>query len=127
MFGVQMSTELLDRRRGHIDSEAVAHAFDHVGMAQHCDDIGIHLAYDLPRRTGGDDDAIVGAISSLARTLKLAVVAEGVETAGQRDALLARGVEYMQGYYYSKPLPATDFEALLRNSAVRESWRLPAA
>ncbi len=77
--------------------------------------------------TGGDDDAIVGAISSLARTLKLAVVAEGVETAGQRDALLARGVEYMQGYYYSKPLPATDFEALLRNSAVRESWRLPAA
>ena len=61
----------------------------------------------------GDDSAIVGAISSLATTLRLSVVAEGVETESQRDALLAQGIELMQGYLFSRPVDPEAFEALL--------------
>lgn len=50
---------------------------------------------------------IVGAIVQLARTLRLHVVAEGVETEAQRDALLALGVDELQGYLFAKPMSAT--------------------
>jgi EAL domain-containing protein (putative c-di-GMP-specific phosphodiesterase class I) len=49
---------------------------------------------------------IVRTIISLAHTLRMEVVAEGVETSGQRARLEALGCEYSQGYFFSKPLPA---------------------
>jgi sensor c-di-GMP phosphodiesterase-like protein len=45
----------------------------------------------------------------MAHVLNLRVVAEGVETAEQLEYLLARGVDLVQGYYYSRPLPAAEF------------------
>ncbi len=66
---------------------------------------------DLP----GDpeDAAIATATLSIARDLGLEVVAEGVETEAQRDFLLARQCAVMQGYLFSRPLPAADITALL--------------
>ncbi len=61
-----------------------------------------------------NDAAIVSSIIALAHNLKLAVIAEGVETAEQLDYLRSRGCDEMQGYYFSKPLSAYDFEMLLR-------------
>jgi EAL domain-containing protein (putative c-di-GMP-specific phosphodiesterase class I) len=52
---------------------------------------------------------IVRSIVELARQLDLVVVVEGVEEKEQVDALVALGVKYFQGYYFSKPLPPTDF------------------
>ena len=63
-----------------------------------------------------DGGAIVSAITGLARTLLLSVVAEGVETVAQRNALRAHGVTTMQGYLFSKPLPVAEFDKLLRDA-----------
>ncbi|MDD5228640.1 MAG: PAS domain S-box protein [Methylococcales bacterium] len=55
------------------------------------------------------DQAITEAIVVMAHRLGLKVIAEGVETEGQRALLAAVGCEYIQGYFYSKPLPAEAF------------------
>ena len=67
-----------------------------------------------------DDAAIVRAIITLAHSLRLEVIAEGVENAAQLDFLRAEGCDLMQGYHYSRPLGAEAFEQLLR-----QDLRLP--
>jgi len=62
-----------------------------------------------------DDAAIVEAVASLARTLKLRVLAEGVETREQFEYLALHGCDRMQGFYLSKPLEAADFSAFMEN------------
>jgi EAL domain-containing protein (putative c-di-GMP-specific phosphodiesterase class I) len=57
---------------------------------------------------------IVRSLIQLARQLDLTVVVEGVEAIEQVDALVALGVEYFQGYYFSKPLESTDFTAYIQ-------------
>jgi diguanylate cyclase (GGDEF)-like protein/PAS domain S-box-containing protein len=64
--------------------------------------------------TGANDMALSRAIIVMAHELGLKVIAEGVETAGQRSLLAAAGCDYAQGYLYSKPLTTDAFEALLR-------------
>ena len=56
---------------------------------------------------------VVQTFIALSHELGLQVVAEGVETAEQLEALRAMGCDIIQGYYYSKPLPRADFEAYL--------------
>lgn len=67
---------------------------------------------DIP--ASQDDAAIVRAIISLAQALKMKVIAEGVETEEQKNFLAALGCDEYQGFYFSKPLPPEEFEALLR-------------
>lgn len=65
-----------------------------------------------------DDAAIASAIVSLAHNLRLRVVAEGVETEAQASFLCTVGCDTGQGYLYSRPLPASDMEALLRRGRI---------
>jgi len=61
--------------------------------------------------TNADDKAITNAIIYLAHSLGLQTIAEGVETIQQLEALRAQGCDEIQGYYYSKPCPADEFQA----------------
>jgi diguanylate cyclase (GGDEF)-like protein/PAS domain S-box-containing protein len=60
--------------------------------------------------------AIVTAIIAMAQSLRLKVIAEGVESESQVAFLKEHGCLTVQGYYYSKPVPAADFTALLREA-----------
>ncbi len=65
------------------------------------------------------DASIVQAIISLAHSLRLKVVAEGVETPEQLKFLRSLGCDQYQGFHFSPPLPAGEFAQLLR------SWQRP--
>ena len=67
---------------------------------------------DIP--ADNDDMLIVSAIVSLAQSLRLEVVAEGVETSEQREYLEGLKCDKMQGFLFSKPLPYDDYMGLLR-------------
>jgi diguanylate cyclase (GGDEF)-like protein/PAS domain S-box-containing protein len=64
-----------------------------------------------------NDAALARTIVTLAQSLGLGVIAEGVETAAQLDFLAMAGCHAYQGYYFSKPVPATDFECLVRGGS----------
>jgi len=59
---------------------------------------------------------VVASVIQLAHALHLTVVAEGVETAGQRDLLKAMGCDELQGYFYARPMQA----------AMMQSWSIDA-
>jgi diguanylate cyclase (GGDEF)-like protein len=69
------------------------------------------FVHDLATDT--DDAVIVSTIISMAHSLKLKVIAEGVETAEQLAFLKQQGCDEIQGYYFSKPVSAEEFTKLL--------------
>jgi EAL domain-containing protein (putative c-di-GMP-specific phosphodiesterase class I) len=58
----------------------------------------------------------VKTIVDMAKNLNIKTVAEGVERKEQFEVLKELGVDYFQGYYFSKPLPKKEFENFVRNS-----------
>ncbi|GLS76458.1 hypothetical protein GCM10007904_17930 [Oharaeibacter diazotrophicus] len=68
--------------------------------------------------TRRESHAIVRGITALAHDLDIAVIAEGIETAAQRDTLRRLGVNYGQGFLFARPMPA---------EAAEETWLAPLA
>lgn len=72
---------------------------------------------DVPEDEGAC--AIASAIVALGQQLKLAVIAEGIETVEQADFMASIGCEEFQGYLYSRPIPADEIEALVLQDKAR--------
>ncbi|MBS0444414.1 MAG: EAL domain-containing protein [Proteobacteria bacterium] len=66
--------------------------------------------------TSSDARAVVDAVVRLAHALGLVVVAEGVETEGQRDILVKLGCDELQGYFYARPMPPATLLAWARGN-----------
>ncbi|GLR14801.1 hypothetical protein GCM10007907_35910 [Chitinimonas prasina] len=123
-------TESVLMERAH-DAVSSLHALKALGLNLAIDDFGtgysslsylkrfpvnaLKVDYSFTQDVTTDPDAaaIVTGIVALAHSLRLQVVAEGVETPEQRDFLGQLGCDYMQGYYLSRPVPAEQFESTL--------------
>jgi EAL domain-containing protein (putative c-di-GMP-specific phosphodiesterase class I) len=85
------------------------------------DQIKIDQSFVRDIATDSSDKAIVRTIIAMARSLDIAVIAEGVETEEQRQFLMSNGCSHYQGYLFGKPVPGERFDALLK----REGSMLP--
>ena len=73
----------------------------------------------LSQKTNSNRGGIIlSSIVRMAKWLNMPVIAEGVETMEQADFLRSIGCEYIQGYLYSRPLPESEYEELLKCSAI---------
>lgn len=79
------------------------------------DTLKIDMSFIRDMQQSEANKNIVNSIIELAHSLKLKVVAEGVETLEQAHVLAAMECDIMQGYLFSKPLDNQDFESLLKN------------
>lgn len=68
----------------------------------------------------GRSERILASVIRMAGWLNLPVIVEGVETEDQKNFLLSIGCGYVQGYYYARPMPEAEYEALLRKSGTRQ-------
>jgi diguanylate cyclase (GGDEF)-like protein len=75
------------------------------------DTLKIDKSFVRDMHTGSNEHTLVGAILAMAGSLGLDTVAEGVETADHVRALRALGCRHVQGYLFSRPIPAEDFIA----------------
>ena len=63
---------------------------------------------------------VMEASMHMIHDMELEIVSEGVETKEQKEAVVALGIEYIQGYYFSKPLPKEEFLQFVEKAAVSE-------
>ena len=88
------------------------------------DTLKIDRSFVRELETSSDNAAIVAAIIAMSKSLKLKVVAEGVETQGQMTRLFDQGCQLMQGFLFSPAVPGDDFPAMLKASASQSHWRI---
>ena len=79
------------------------------------DKLKIDQSFVRSLERSADDKAIVATIVAMARTLRLEVLAEGVETDAQASILASLGCVEHQGYLYARPLPPAELETWLRS------------
>ncbi len=119
--------------RDHPNTHDILHRLRNLGVKISLDDFGTayaSLSYlrsfpfdklkidrsfirDFGTPQGGDCVAIVQSVAGLAKRLRMTTVVEGVETADQFDLASNAGCEEVQGFYFSKPVPVAEIDAVL--------------
>ena len=76
----------------------------------------VKLDYDLSKAffTSPKARHVVRAVIGMVHEMGLKLVSEGIETIDENDSMKEEGIDYIQGYYYSKPLPMKDFVEFIR-------------
>ena len=87
------------------------------------DTLKIDKAFIMNMLEDHDDRTIVESIVSLSKAMDLKIVAEGVETAEHVRLLQKMGVDFGQGYYFSKPIPFSKFDLFYRANLVKMKER----
>jgi diguanylate cyclase (GGDEF)-like protein/PAS domain S-box-containing protein len=89
--------------------------YSSLGQLKHfpIDTLKVDRSFIRDIATNSGDKAITEAIIAMGKTLSLTVVAEGVETIEQENFLREHACDEMQGFYFSKPIPADDFASFL--------------
>jgi len=82
------------------------------------DSVKVDRAFVQDITADPDDASITRAVITMAHQLKLKVVAEGVETEGQLALLIANQCDEIQGYFFSRPVPAAEMERMLTEKRV---------
>ncbi|HEU0220318.1 MAG TPA: PAS domain S-box protein [Gallionella sp.] len=85
------------------------------------DYLKIDQSFTCKLEAGSSSMALSEAIIVMAHRLGMKVIAEGVETEAQRTLLAVAGCDYGQGYLFSRPVPAEEFEELLKGGLTRGS------
>lgn len=122
---VLLNAEAVIRTMSELKSTGVTHALDDFGTGYSSLSylqrlpvarIKIDQSFVSNITSNPNDAAIVRAVVAMAHNLGIEVIAEGVETEGQLGFLRGLQCEEMQGYYFSRPLPADEFQVLLREN-----------
>jgi EAL domain-containing protein (putative c-di-GMP-specific phosphodiesterase class I) len=126
--------EYVERALQTLSAAGVAIALDDFGTGfaslSHLKQFPVHIikidrSFVRDLQLDGGDGAIVDAVISLGKSLRIDVVAEGIETAAQHDTLLALGCRYGQGFLYGKAEPAQAIDAMLDRSGPAATRLLP--
>ena len=98
-------------KKGHINPELQGHFSEHLGR---CIYEGIYVGEDsdIPNVNGMRKDVVEAM-----KNLKMPVIAEGVETENQLAMLKRSGCDFVQGYYFSRPVPPEEFEKFIARQA----------
>jgi len=114
---------LISKQIKHLQSIGVKVSMDDFGTGYSSLSVMQDLAVDIVKidrsfinKLDSNGDAIISAIMNISSSLDFLVVAEGVETIQQEKILVALGVHYLQGYYYSKPLEIDNIQAYLNEN-----------
>lgn len=112
------SSDIMNNNMQHLVDRGIAFSLDDYGSGYSNINYLISLPFHLIKMDknivwSAFDNEKAGTVLessvSMIRKLNLKIVAEGVETEEQKDALTRMGCEYLQGYYFSKPLPEKEF------------------
>lgn len=115
-------SEAVDRLTAELHNRGFSTYMDDFGTGQstlamlknvNVDVIKLDRTFVPTGRDQGRSTQIVSSMLGMAQSLHLPVVIEGIETEGQAKLLRQMGARYAQGFLYYRPMPATDFEALL--------------
>lgn len=122
---VEYFTKLVERLRAYgfscaMDDFGSGQSSLNVLQALPLDILKLDQMFFRDRRNEERKRIIVASVLEMARKLDMVTVAEGIETAAQAEELCSMGCDYIQGYYYSRPLSAVDFEDRYLKDASKE-------